>query len=713
MTQEILNNYLKNHPEDYDAFKNFIERADLLFRAKVFDDAKELYNQAYIINPTSPDILFRLGTFHYHQKEDKLAVHFLTRGAQADPDNTQILNNLGAAYGRLGNINAAIKTFMTVCKKDPSQAPAAFNCGRLLLMYGHPEEAERWLVQADKVRPNHGETLRLLTDARLALGQAYFAMNSGKLAVKNSPENIDARRSLAQAYFESRKLELAFRELKALLSMEEKDIKGIYLLAKTEEKRGNAKEAKELYESLFRLGITQDFKTLLELKHTLVLPVIPESKDQILQARRNILAKIDKIKPTPIEDPFASGGFTNFLLAYQGLNDIEIQRKIADFYIKCCPELEKESEQMKNLGKESKWKIGIVSSFLRDHTVGYLTSGLIKNLDRKKFEVILFRAPTIPVEDQFAPKIANMADKVIDLPNNLNKSRKMIADEKTHILYYPEIGMEDLVYFLSFSRSAPLQIMGWGHPITSGVPNIDVFLSVENMETYEAQEHYSEKLIKLKELSICVKKPALPSKSPDGKVFGIDPEKKAYLCAQSLFKIHPDFDSIIHELLQKDSNGIIYFITIYSKSDEYFLNRLEKKIGENIQRVKIIDRVYSSNFTALLKCADVLLDIPQWSGGKTTLESLAVGTPVVHLPGEFMRGRHTLAFYKKIEVLDCIAETPSEYVDIAFKLANNNSFRNTVRNKILESADNLFENKKSIDEISQVFESLILDKLNL
>ena len=78
-----------------------------------------------------------------------------------------------------------------------------------------------------------------------------------------------------------------------------------------------------------------------------------------------------------------------------------------------------------------------------------------------------------------------------------------------------------------------------------------------------------------------------------------------------------------------------------------------------------------------------------------------------------MRGRHTLAFYKKIEVLDCIAETPSEYVDIAFKLANNNSFRNTVRNKILESVDNLFENKKSIDEMSEVFERLILDKLNL
>ena len=69
MTQEILNNYLKNHPEDYDAFKNFIERADLLFRAKVFDDAKDLYNQAYIINPTSPDIRSGLAYFIITKKK--------------------------------------------------------------------------------------------------------------------------------------------------------------------------------------------------------------------------------------------------------------------------------------------------------------------------------------------------------------------------------------------------------------------------------------------------------------------------------------------------------------------------------------------------------------------------------------------------------------------------------------------------------------------
>ncbi len=713
MNDEILDNYLKNHPEDYDPFKNFIERADWLFRARVFDDAKDLYDQAYIIDPSSPDILFRLGTYHYHQKEDKLAIYFLSRASQAQPNNTQILNNLGAAYGRSGNIKAAINTFMTICTRDPSQAAAAFNCGRLLLMYGHPEQAERWLVQADKARQNHGETLRLLTDARLALGQPYFAINSGKLAVESSPENIDARRSLAQAYFESRKLELAFNELERLISLAEDDIKGIYLLAKTEERRGNIVNAKKHYKSLLSLDISPDFRTLIHLKYELILPVISVSKKQILQDRRNALAQIEKIKPTSIKDPLASGGFSNFLLGYQGLNDNEIQKKISDFYIKCCPELENESPHIKEIKATNKYRVGIVSSFLRDHTVGYLTSGLIENLDRKRFEVILFRAPPIPVEDKFAPKIAKLADQVIDLPSNLNKSRKLIANEKTHILYYPEIGMEDLVYFLSFSRSAPIQIMGWGHPVTSGIPNIDFFLSVDNMETPESKTHYTEKLIRLKQLSICVKKPALPIKDPDAKIFGIDPEKKSYLCAQSLFKIHPDFDSIVDALLKKDPNGLVYFLSLYSQSDEHFINRLEKKIGENIQRVKLINRVYSSDFPSLLKCSDVLLDIPEWSGGKTTLESLAVGTPVVHLPGEFMRGRHTLAFYKRIRVLDCVAKTPSEYVDIAYKLANNQSFRETIKNKILESSDILFDDKKSIDEISDVFESIILDKLKL
>ena len=713
MSEDILTNYLEKNEKDYDRFQAFLQRGDWLFNAKVFDDAKECFDQAYIINPTSPEILFRLGIYHYHHREDKEAIDFLRTANRVDPENFQILNNLGAAYGRSGDFKKAINCFRTVCKNDPTQAPAAYNCGRLLLLIGHPKEAERWLTQAAGYRPYHTQTLILLAEARIQIGQPHLAVNISKQAIEQSPENINARRLLAQAYYEGRKIELAYEQLQILLVNEKNDIQGIYLLAKIEEKRGNTNEAGRLYKLLLTLDIPESFKTIIQLKIAMLLPVISKSKNEISQLRDNIINKIDQIKTTSIKDPYASGGFTNFFLAYQGLNDKEIQERIAKFYIQCCPELEKEAPHIQNFKKETKWRFGIVSSYLRNHTVGYLCKGLIEKLDRKKFEVILFRAPLLPAEDPLAPEIAKLANKVIDLPNDLNKSRNILADEKIHILYYPEIGMEDLVYFLAFSRSAPIQAMGWGHPVTSGIPNIDNFLSVNDMEPSIAESHYSEKIIKLKGLSICVKKPILSNNQTNKNKFGMHPNKNAYLCPQSLFKIHPDFDIIVNEVLKKDANGMIYFLTLHTKSDEYFLNRLKQTLGNNINKVKIIERVPSNDFPLLLASADVILDVPHWSGGKTSLEALSVGMPIVHLPGEFMRGRHTLAFYKKINLMDCVVNNVDEYISIAYKIANDDKFNKKIKNKILKSSHKLFDDRKSIDEMSKIFEELIINKYNI
>ena len=90
-------------------------------------------------------------------------------------------------------------------------------------------------------------------------------------------------------------MELAFNELERLISLAEDDIKGIYLLAKTEERRGNIVNAKKHYKSLLSLDISPDFRTLIHLKYELILPVISVSKKQILQDRRNALAQIQRI----------------------------------------------------------------------------------------------------------------------------------------------------------------------------------------------------------------------------------------------------------------------------------------------------------------------------------------------------------------------------------------------------------------------------------
>jgi predicted O-linked N-acetylglucosamine transferase (SPINDLY family) len=78
------------------------------------------------------------------------------------------------------------------------------------------------------------------------------------------------------------------------------------------------------------------------------------------------------------------------------------------------------------------------------------------------------------------------------------------------VLLYADIGMEPFSYTLAFSRLAPVQCVAWGHPVTTGLPEIDHFLSSDLMEPPGAEAHYTERLVRLPNLSICYS--ALPDR---------------------------------------------------------------------------------------------------------------------------------------------------------------------------------------------------------
>ena len=88
--------------------------------------------------------------------------------------------------------------------------------------------------------------------------------------------------------------------------------------------------------------------------------------------------------------------------------------------------------------------------------------------------------------------------------------------------------------------------------------------------------------------------------------------------------------------------------------------------------------------------ASVVLDSFQWSGGNTSLEALAMGVPVVTLPGRFMRGRVTAAMYRQMGLADMIAADAVDWVSRAAKLATDAAAGAGARQAIVESGGRLF-----------------------
>ena len=71
------------------------------------------------------------------------------------------------------------------------------------------------------------------------------------------------------------------------------------------------------------------------------------------------------------------------------------------------------------------------------------------------------------------------------------------------------------------------------------------------------------------------------------------------------------------------------------------------------------------DFLRIQQLCAVSLDPPAWNGGFTTLFGLGAGGALVTLPGEFMRGRHSLAFMTQANVQGLIASSPEEYIEFA------------------------------------------------
>jgi predicted O-linked N-acetylglucosamine transferase (SPINDLY family) len=293
---------------------------------------------------------------------------------------------------------------------------------------------------------------------------------------------------------------------------------------------------------------------------------------------------------------------------------------------------------------------------------------------------------------------------VVSLPRKLEDARVLIAREELDVLVYTDIGMEPLTYFLAFARLAPVQCVTWGHPVTTGIPTMDYFLSSIHLETAEADGHYTETLVRLDRVNTCYREPRLTTPARSRADFGLGEDAHLYVCTQTLFKFHPEFDAILGQILRGDPEGRVVLIEGQLGHWMQLLNdRFRRTIPDVAGRIVVLPRLSQEDFLHLQALADVLLDTLHFGGGNTSYEALAFGTPIVTLPGPFLRSRITYACYRQMGVLDCIAEDPGEYVRIALRLGTDRPWRDSVRSRILDRKHLLYEDDAAVQELERFF----------
>lgn len=722
-----------------------MERATLLHRSGKFDEARRLYleitqstpdfaeawhrlgliaqaagqldeaagciERAIRLDDQQPLYFFGLGQVLQDQNEPGEAEKQFRQALALNPDLAPAYNHLGLILQSGQRFDEALQCFREAVRCHPGYARAFNNQGNLLRAKGELSEAVNCFREAVRLSPDYRLALVNLGKALLESGDLAGAEESYQQAVKLDPNDFEACSNLGNVQLTQMKLDQAEQAFKLALALKPDSVAMLNGMGYVLREQGKMDECIAVYRRASELD-GGNLRSLLG--ERLVLPPIysdcadvSASRQRYMEGLAQLREEAGRFKRLPAAQALAQLQWGNFYLAYQGQNDCMLQSEyagfVADVLSAVVPELFEPICRDEN-ASERRLRVGFLSSFLRECTVGAYFKSWITLLDRERFEIFVYY--TGHWHDAVTREIEASAEHYVQLVGVAAAETALrIKNDGLDILIYPEMGMDVSVYMLGAMRLAPVQCVAWGHPVTTGHQNIDYYLSCASMEPENAREHYSEQLVLLGGIGTHYMKPAGSSLS-DRKRFSLPADQHLYLCPQSLFKIHPDNDEIFLDILEQDQKAtLVFFQGMFATITQAFMARLGRGLTARklavLKRVIFLPRMNHDAYLQVNRSCDVMLDTLHWSGGNTSLDALVSALPIVTLPGEFMRGRQSYAMLKAMELDELIARDKNDYVAIALRLGTDAAWRRKMQQRIAQNIDRVFENKLPVQELEQ------------
>lgn len=644
-------------------------RGNLMVQAERWDEAEAAYEQALGFAPDFADGHANLGFVLLRTGRLDACKTRLEKALGYQREHVDALNHYGRYHCEIGDHEGARKVFERALQVAPNNALVHNNLGLTAVALGQPKQAETYYQRALALQPmaeihnNYGICLRDLKRWDDAVAQFQQSLSI-------DPSYVRAHANLGDLL----------------------------------QDQGDWRAARAAYQSAY----DQSGSGAYLFKLATVLPVIAADTAEIEQAHAATAQALTAMAGMDlrIDNPQENLNRTLFFLAYGGRPVRDLQTQAAQVLRRCCPALSFRAEHVPQAPTRADGRIavGFISRFLRNHTIGRLYQHLICNLPRDRFHVTAF----VPdqSDDHIIAALRAACDACIAIPAHLNRARDLVAASRCDVLFYLDIGMDITTYLLAFMRLAPIQMATIGHPVTSGIETIDYFLSSRGMEPDNAAAFYSEELLLSEVPAMTVAAPAYQPKSRAD--FGLAPERRYYVCPQSLFKFHPDFDGVLHALLTADPEAELLLIEgSYPSWRSLLAARFERVLGPLAARVRWLPRLSQEDFVSLIQVADVMLDPHHFGGGMTSYEALAVGTPVVTRPGAMMCGRVTDALYRRIGLEGLTVSDDAAYVATATALAQDPAARARIVAEMTRRKDAAFLDEGAVTETAALLAEVV------
>jgi protein O-GlcNAc transferase len=684
--------------------------------------ALEFFNLAIQQNPADPFLHFNLGVSLHDQGRLKDALACYCRVISLKPDHAKSHNRLGVVLQQLGKPDEALPCYRTALALTPGDAEIHNNLGAALYKLGRTNEAQACYRKALEINPNYANAHNNLGVALQKLGSLDEALDCYRKALELDPKYAEGYNNQGTALQELKRYGEAQRSYEKAIALKPDYAEAYCNLSTLLYRIGLSDNAAAALDKCLRIDPRHAKAQLYRLLNN--LPIVPADS---AEAERG-MAKFDSqfrgwaawVSRPEMRDAAAKvvGDRQPFYLAYRPGNQRERLSLFGDVTAALMAGHCSTSPTPRTPGSIRRVRLAIVSAHVRQHSVwDVVLHGLLVHLDRNHFETILI--PTANKEDSVTMQAKTLVTRYHGGCSDLERCLQIVARETPDIIFYPEIGMDTLTNKLANLRLAPLQIASWGHPITSGLPTIDLFLSGERLEGPHADSHYREKLIRLPGTGACTLTPSVNPEPLSSELRGLlgDSEGPRFVLCQNALKFDPAYDDLYPQIASR--MGRCRFYLLISELDgkplsDRLIERLKNAFTtqglDPSHYLELVDWLPTGQFYSLLDEMDAYLDCPGFSAYTTAWHAVHRGVPIVTLEGEFMRQRLAAGVLRKIGQTDTIASSLDEYVETAVRVAleSRDAVKRAARRTAIREAAALLDDDVAV---VRAFEQILIDEL--
>jgi predicted O-linked N-acetylglucosamine transferase (SPINDLY family) len=655
----------------------------ILKNLKDYNAAIVVLKKAIEVNTADPMAWINLGNIFMIQIEHENALSCYIQASKLDPKHLEAMRLQASAYIKLGKSNMAEAILRKAIMINPKDVAIMSDLSAACYNQQEYEQADNYIDNCLKLSPQDvnvlkrkalimkqlgkaSESIPILEDIRnrfpedvdnlLDLGHAYNTVMGDSIkakrfydmAYKVDPDNVEVLKRLCEFLFSIKKYD----------GSQDEFISQAYIyFNKLMEKSGPTKENAAIiqyitlklldFETYDKLGPYQELVKYWMGKHD----------------SRPLIMMLSRVKT--LED-----------------------RKILLEAHRVCGEMLEERAQKKSLSRpvrkrtNGKIRIGIMSSDLRQHPVGFFVWPLIEHLDRNKFEIYCYSF--FPYEvDEVQKKIMS---RVNSFKNYLEESDfligQSIANDQVDVLF--ELGGRTLFNRTDscIYRPAPIQISWLGYPHSIGFPTSIDYILVDPYINPSKDNLLLEKPFIMPETWVSIDKvgfldlyinKTIPQDRNGFITFGT---------TNAVHKITPEAIETWAAIMNSVPES--KFLYVRPETDSKIL---QHNFRRHMARYGITgDRIdFRATHTDHLKYyneIDIALDTFPHTGGTTTCESLWMGVPVVTLVGDSFFERLSYSNLTNAGLGKLCSFSKEGYINITLGLVGDIEQRRYLRNNM-------------------------------